>query len=174
MRQRIENALTKAARGQGRAEKLSPGQRVLRSIHDEAHAARDRAELPGDQSAPNEREMVEHVALEVLGVLRVLVRLLVHDDVRVAYRVADEADLRKPHHRMLRFWAWAGHHSSCFQWVRKPPQSRPGRVAAPGESAVSRPPPSRESRCGGCRRNAGDSWCLGSRSLSDHPPSGTR
>lgn len=57
---------------------------MIRPVHDELDTAGDRAELPDDQLIPHEREMIEDVALAVLGILWVIVvPIITNNDVRV-------------------------------------------------------------------------------------------
>jgi len=74
---------------------------VVRAVHDEFHATSQRAELANDQAITNERKMVEHIALETLRVLGIVVVGEITDqNVRVADRVLDETHLRKAIQRM--------------------------------------------------------------------------
>ena len=86
------------------------GQLVVGAVHDELDPAGQRAELADDEFVADERIMVEHVALEVLRVFRiVVVGVVADDDMGILHRVPDEADLGKAGHGMGIGWAGAVH-----------------------------------------------------------------
>lgn len=90
------------------------GELVVGAVHDELHPARDGAEAPDHQAVTDEGEEVEHVALEVLRILRVVVVGVFADlDLRVAHRVADEADLGEARHGVRVARVGAVHGTSC-------------------------------------------------------------
>jgi hypothetical protein len=78
---------------------------MVGAVHHELHVFRDRAELADDQLVADEREVIQHVLLEALDTVGVVVvGVVTDDDVRTRYDVSKEGDLRESFHRMARAW----------------------------------------------------------------------
>lgn len=75
----------------------------------------NRAELAGDEFIADKRGVIEHIALKVFGVLRVVVVAVVaHHDVGIFDGVLDNTHLREARHRVCVVGAWAVHEwGSC-------------------------------------------------------------
>jgi len=90
-------AIPENEEGEGR----DPIHLVIGAVHDEFDAARNRTKLPDDQPVANKRKVVDHVLLEIVdGVRIVVIGVIANLNVRSADGILQEAYLRHTRYRL--------------------------------------------------------------------------
>jgi len=86
------------------------GNLVVRPIHNKFNAPGQGAEFANNQPVANKRKMVEHIALKIFRILRIVVIGVIPDqDIGIGDSIFDKAHLGKSRHGVLILRAGAVH-----------------------------------------------------------------